>query len=814
MSDDTSDTKTPERINPTLIEEEMKTSYLDYAMSVIVGRALPDMRDGLKPVHRRILYSMQELGVFHNKPYKKSARIVGDCLGKYHPHGDTAVYDSLVRMTQVFSLRYPLIAGQGNFGSIDGDNAAAMRYTEAKLSKLSEEMLTDLDKDTVDFTDNFDGSLKEPSVLPCKFPGLLVNGSSGIAVGMATNIPPHNLVEVCDGVVRLIDNPEITIAELMESVKGPDFPTGGIIRGIQGIHSAYNTGRGKIIMLGILNVEETKTGKERIVVSEIPYQVNKSALIEGIADKVRAGIIEGVSDIRDESDRDGMRLVFELKQNAASSVVINQLYKHSRLKSTFGIIMLGLVDNIPRVLNLKETMEQFLSHRVVVVRRRTEFELKKAQARAHILEGLVTALNDIDNVIKKIKQSKDAATAKDVLIADYSFSEDQAKAILDMKLQKLASLEQEKINIEHKSLTELIVELTSILDSKEKISQIIKDELILIKEKYGDSRRTSIEEGDIDDITDEDLIPVEDMIVTVSHTGYIKRLSPETYKTQGRGGRGVLGAASKDEDFIEHLFCASTHDHLLVFTNKGKIHWLKVYRIPEASRQARGKAIINLIKLDSEEKVTAFIPVSEFDDSHYLIMSTRNGVIKKSSLELYSNPRKTGIIGIGLNEGDELLNVVLTDGNDNIVIATKEGMAVRFHERDVRPMGRSATGVRGVRLKGDDQVIGMVRGDDTRTLLTITENGYGKRTIISDYRLTKRGGVGVKNIICSERNGEAVNVLSVIDEDDVMFISQNGVIIRTQVSGISTIGRSTQGVRLMKLKEGDRVGAAAKIIQE
>ncbi|MFC1753516.1 DNA gyrase subunit A [Thermoproteota archaeon] len=801
------------RVKPKLIEEEMKASYLDYAMSVIVGRALPDVRDGLKPVHRRILYAMHDLGMLHNKPFKKSARIVGEVLGKYHPHGDTAVYDAAVRMAQDFSLRYPLIDGQGNFGSVDGDPAAAMRYTEARLAKMAEELLSDIDKDTVDFQPNFDGSLKEPTVLPSKFPNLLVNGSSGIAVGMATNIPPHNLSEVTSSVIELIDNPTASIKDLMKHIKGPDFPTGGIIIGRRGIKSACETGRGKVVVRARAEIEEFKN-KERIIISEIPYQVNKALLIEQIADLVKNGNLTGISDIRDESDKDGMRVVIEIKPSASSNVLLNQLYRHTRMESSFGIILLSLVDNAPKVLNIKDMITYFLNHRRIVIRRRTEFDLRKAEERAHILEGLIIALDDIDDVVQKIKKSKDVEVAKNTLMKDYSLTDIQAKAILEMRLQKLSSLEQEKIKEEHKKLMETIAELKSILSSEQRILSIIKDEMLEIREKYGDDRRTEITDGGDAEITDEDLIPEEEMVVTVTHAGYIKRLATATYRTQGRGGKGVVGTTSREEDFVEHLFIASTHDYVLFFTNKGKVYWLKVHELPQVSRQAKGKAIVNMIQLESGERVTAFVPVKEFDDAHFLVMATKQGLVKKSSLELYSRPRKGGIKGIGLNDGDELIDVRLTDGQSNIILATKQGMAIRFKEQDARPMGRTATGVRGIKLKKDDGVIGMVQGLDERTLLTITDHGFGKRTKIAEYRLINRGGVGVKNIICSPRNGGAVAVLSVTDEDDVMFISKNGVIIRTDVKGISQIGRATQGFRLMKINSGDTVVAAAKIIKE
>ncbi|MBW2967786.1 DNA gyrase subunit A [Candidatus Woesearchaeota archaeon] len=807
------DPNAAKNIIPTIVEEEIKKSYLDYSMSVIVGRALPDARDGLKPVHRRVLFAMHDLGMLSNKPFKKSARIVGEVIGKYHPHGDSAAYDTLVRMAQGFSLRYPLIQGQGNFGSIDGDSAAAMRYTEARLAKISEDLLEDINKDTVDFQPNFDGELKEPVVLPCKIPNLLVNGSSGIAVGMATNIPPHNIGEVIDGTVHLIDNPDAEPDDLMQFVQGPDFPTGGIITSTSGIHHAYNTGKGKIRVRAKTHFEDLKS-RTAIIISEIPYQVNKSILIEQIADLVRDKNITGIHDIRDESDRDGMRIVIELKADATQEVVLNQLFKHTRMESTFGMIFLGLVDNQPRILNLKELLSEFIGHRRNVVRRRTEFDLKKAEERAHILEGLITALNDIDAVVQKIKQSKDAETARSVLMADYSLSEMQAKAILEMRLQKLASLEQEKIRSEHKSLLELISQLKDILASEQRILDVIKSELKEMRDKYADPRLTEISEIEEEDISMEDLIEEEDMVVTITHDGYIKRTPVDTYRRQGRGGKGVIGATAKDEDFVEHLFVASTHSNVLFFTDQGQVHWLKVYHLPVGSRQAKGKAIVNLIGLRAEEKIKAFVPVMEFDDQHYLVFSTRNGTIKKTSLEQFSRPRKGGIRAITIGEGDELIDVVLTDGSMNLIIATKDGMAVRFSEDDVRPMGRAAAGVRGISLKGDDAVIGMVIADDEKTLLTATENGYGKRTPVPDYRLIKRGGVGVKNIVCSERNGCAVTIRSVTDDDELMLISQNGIIIRTAVKDISVIGRATQGVRIMRLQDGDRLMDAAKIINE
>jgi DNA gyrase subunit A len=804
--------KIQEKVVQKLIEEEMKSSYLDYSMSVIVGRALPDVKDGLKPVHRRILYAMQQMGMFHNKPFKKSARIVGEVLGKFHPHGDTAVYDSLVRMVQPFSLRYPLIRGQGNFGSIDGDRAAAMRYTEAKLSKLSEEMLKDIEKKTVKFVPNFDSSLKEPSFLPAKIPNLLVNGSSGIAVGMATNIPPHNLIEVADATIHLIDNPETGINDLMQFVKGPDFPTAGIISGTKGIKSAYATGRGRVVIKAKYNIEEGKNSK-RIIVSEIPYMVNKSLLLKEIADLVTDKKIRGISDLRDESDRNGMRVVIILKKDANQDIVINQLYKHTRLKTTFGVIMLALVDGQPKILNLSDLIQNYVDHRRAVVRKRTEFDLNKAEDRAHILEGLLIALGDIDNTVKMIKESKSADEAKKVLISKLEISEKQALAILDMRLQRLTGLEQEKIKKEHKELLELIEKLKTILADEKKILQIIKDELEELKKDYGDERRTEIVEEEEEEMIPEDLIKPENMVVTITHSGYIKRLPVATYKSQRRGGKGVIAAGTKEEDFVEDLFIANTHSYLLFFTNKGKVKWLKVYEIPESSRQSKGKAIINLLRLEEGEKITAFVPVREFKG--FLVMVTKKGVIKKTSLELFSRPRKGGIIALSLDSGDELISVRKTDGERNLIIATREGMAVRFSEKTLRPMGRTARGVRGIRLKREgDYVVEMVVGRENRTLLTVTEKGYGKRTPVADYRLINRGGSGVINIKCTEKNGKVVAVKSITDEDELMLISQKGIAIRVNAKSVSKIGRATQGVRVMRLAEGDKVVAAARIVKD
>ncbi|MBW2974498.1 DNA gyrase subunit A [Candidatus Woesearchaeota archaeon] len=800
-----------EEIIPREIEEEMKQSYVDYAMSVIVGRALPDVRDGLKPVHRRILFAMNDMGMFHNKPFKKSARIVGEVLGKYHPHGDTAVYDSMVRMAQQWSLRYLLIDGQGNMGSIDGDAQAAMRYTEARLKKLSEELLQDIDKDTVEFTPNFDGSLKEPTVLPAKVPNLLINGSSGIAVGMATNIPPHNMGEVVDGTIGLIENPDIEISQLMQHIKGPDFPTGATICGRKGIESAFRTGRGKVIVRA---KTELQPEKKRIVIKEIPYMVNKAELIKQIANLVNQGKIMGISDIRDESDREGMNIIIELRKDANSNIVINQLYKHTRMQDTFGIIMVALVNNEPKVMGIRQIIQHFISHRKEVVRKRTEFDLNKAKDRAHILEGLLTALQDIDKTVKLIKQSKSVQEARTTLQSDLSITEKQALAILEMKLQKLAALEQEKIKNEHSNLIKLIEELSSILSSEQRILDIIKKELIELKEQYGDERRTEIITEEAETFEMEDLIKEEKMVITVTHSGYIKRQPLNTYKKQKRGGKGIIAAGTKEQDFVEDIFIADTYSYILFFTNKGKIHWLRVYNVPEGSRQALGKSIVNLLQLEEDEKISAFIPVKEFKDKEFLIIATRNGTVKKTELMAYSNQRKGGIIAISLDQDDELIGAARTDGTKDIILATKNGAAVRFKETDVRPTGRSARGVRGATLKEGDEIIGMVVADDTKTLISITENGYGKRTSVSEYRLTRRGGLGVRNIICSDRNGKVVAVKSVEDDDDLMFISKSGITIRTPAKGISVIGRATQGMRLMKLGENDKVVAAAKISKD
>jgi len=800
------------KIIPRVIEDEMKKSYLDYAMSVIVGRALPDVRDGLKPVHRRILFAMSDLGLQSNKPFKKCARIVGETLGKYHPHGDSAVYDALVRLAQEFSMRYPLVKGQGNFGSVDGDSAAAQRYTEAKLQKISDEMLEDLDKETVPFVPNFDGSLEEPFVLPSKIPNLLINGSYGIAVGMATSIPPHNLKEVCCAIVELIENPDIEINELINYVKGPDFPTGGEIFGNMGIKQAYATGRGIITVRSKTNIEE-KNGKKRIVVSEIPYQVNKSMLIEQIAHLVKTKKVVGISDLRDESDRTGIRIVIELKKDSNVEFVQNLLFKYSKLQNNSSMILIALVNNEPKVLNLKDILKEFLKHRQIVVRKRTEYDLKKAKERFHILEGLMVALKNIDEVVELIKKSKSAHEAKAGLIERYALSEVQCQAILDMKLQKLAVLEQEKIVREHEDLKAKISGLKEILADEQKILDIIKGEMNYLIEKYGDERKTSIRENG-EELEIEDLIKQEKVVVTVTRSGYTKRIPLETYKVQNKGGKGIIGADTKEEDAVDQLFVADTHSYILVFTDFGKVHWLKVYNIPEARRQSMGKAFVNLLDLKKEEKVTSIIPIPMFEKEKYLLMCTKKGVIKKTSVENFSHPRKGGIIALGLEEDDSLVNVLLTDGKQQILIATRNGRAVKFHEKDARPMGRTARGVRGIKLQNEDFVAGIVIAEDDKKLLTITENGFGKRTIISDYRLISRGGKGVINIQCSERNGNVAAVKSVNDIDELVFISKKGIIIRTSSSQISCIGRNTQGVRIMRLGVGDKVVAAAKVVKE
>ncbi|OGU35333.1 MAG: DNA gyrase subunit A [Ignavibacteria bacterium GWB2_35_6b] len=802
-----------EKILPVSLEEEMKSSYIDYAMSVIVARALPDVRDGLKPVHRRVLFGMHELGMAYNKPYKKSARIVGEVLGKYHPHGDTAVYDSMVRMVQDFSLRYPLVDGQGNFGSVDGDSAAAMRYTEARLKRISEEMLRDLDKNTVDFAPNFDDSLQEPTVMPSYIPNLLINGASGIAVGMATNIPPHNLREVIDGLILLIDKPTAEVKDLMKHVYAPDFPTGGIIYGFEGVRDAFMTGRGRIIVRAKANIETHKNDRESIIITELPYQVNKANLIEKIAELVKDEKIKDISNIRDESDRDGMRVVIELKRDAQPAVVMNQLLKHTQMQVTFGVIMLALVHGVPKVLNLKEMMSHFLDHRMDVLIRRTKYELEAAEKRAHILEGYIIALDNIDAVIETIKKSKDVETAKQNLMKRFKLSEIQAKAILDMRLQRLTGLERKKIEDEYKEVLKLIEKLQGVLESETKRKKIIKDELLEVKERYGDDRRTEVV-LDTKEFSLEDVIAEEDVVVTISHSGFIKRFPVSGYRRQGRGGKGVTGAGTKDEDFIEHMFIASTHHYIMFFTDKGKCYWLKVHELPEGGRATRGRSILNLIEKDKQEEITAFVTVKEFTDDKFVIMFTKKGTIKKTVLSAYSNVRKGGINAINIVEGDELVDVKLTEGNNDIVIGTSNGMAIRFHENDVRDMGRTATGVRGINLgKGDVVVAGIVIKREA-TLLVATDKGFGKRSDISDYRITKRGGKGIITVKTGAKIGKMFSMMEVNDNDELVIITTGGMVIRQSVSELRVMGRNTPGVRIIRLTEGDSIADIAKVVSE
>ena len=804
-----------EKLVPVSIEAEVKTSYLNYSMSVIVGRALPDVRDGLKPVHRRILFAMQDLNLDHSKPYKKCARIVGETLGKYHPHGDTAVYDTLVRMAQDFSLRYPLVDGQGNFGSVDGDNAAAMRYTEARMASIADAMLGDIDKETVNFGPNFDASLQEPLLLPATLPNLLCNGSSGIAVGMATNIPPHNLSEVCDAISYLLDTPGAEIKDLLRHIKGPDFPTGGVICGKAGIKDAYNTGRGKVTVRARATVEHQKNGKDMIVVNEIPYQVQKAGLIETIAGLVDDKKIEGISDIRDESDKDGMRIVIELKRDVEPQIILNQLFKHTQMETTFGIIMLALVENRPRVLNIRQILDCYIGHRKVIIRRRTQFELDKALKRAHILEGLKIALKFIDRIIKVIKTSKSVPAAKENLMKEFGLSDVQSQAILEMQLQRLTALERDKIEAEYLELLKKIELCRSILASEKKIEAIIKEELEELKKKYGDERRTDIV-GEVEELEIDDLIADEDVVVTISHGGYIKRLPVSSYRKQKRGGKGATGAELKEEDFSEHLFVASTKDYLLVFTDKGQVYWVKVYEIPQAGKVSKGKAIVNLLELKAGEKVSSTIPVREFTPDKFLIMVTRLGSIKKTSLEAYGNPRKGGIIGITLDDKDELIGVELTDGKQEVLIGTREGKAIRFPEVQVRDMGRAARGVKGISLGKKDEVISMVLVQKDATILTVTELGFAKRTPAKEYRLTRRGGKGIINVKVTAKNGAAVSLKTVNDNDELMVITQNGMFLRCSIKDIRETGRASQGVRLIKLdsKDNDRVSCVAPVIAE
>lgn len=793
------------------ISQEMRTSFLDYAMSVIVSRALPDVRDGLKPVHRRILYAMNDLGMTSDKPYKKSARIVGEVIGKYHPHGDSAVYEAMVRMAQDFNYRYMLVQGHGNFGSVDGDSAAAMRYTEARMSKISMEILRDINKDTIDYQDNYDGSEKEPVVMPARFPNLLVNGAAGIAVGMATNIPPHQLGEVIDGVLAVSKNPEITLPELMEIIPGPDFPTAGLILGRSGIRKAYETGRGSITLRAKAQIEETSSGKPVIIITEIPYQVNKARLIEKIADLVRDKKIDGITDLRDESDRNGMRIVIELRRDANANVLLNNLYKQTALQTSFGINLLALVDGQPKVLSLKQCLEHYLDHQKVVIRRRTAFELRKAEARAHILEGLRVALDHLDEVISLIRNSQTAEIAKNGLIEKFSLTEKQAQAILDMRLQRLTGLEREKIEEEYQGLVELIAELKAILADEEKVLEIIREELTEVKERFNDERRTEIVTSGLETIEDEDLITCENIVVTLTHNGYIKRLPSSTYRSQKRGGKGIQGMGTNEDDFVEHLISTSTHDTILFFSNKGKVYRSKGYEIPEFGRTAKGIPIINLLEVEKGEWINAIIPVSEFDDESYLFFTTRHGISKRTPLSQFANIRNNGLIALSLRDEDELMAVRLTDGNKQIIIGTKNGLLIRFPETDVRQMGRTAAGVKGITLTDDDVVVGMEILEEDYHVLIVTEKGYGKLTPASEYRVQSRGGKGLKTCKITENNGSLVTVKATTGEEDLMIITASGVIIRMDIKDISTTGRVTQGVRLIRLGEQEHVATVALV---
>lgn len=796
------------------IEEEMRRSYMDYAMSVIIGRALPDIRDGLKPAHRRVLFAMHDLGNLFNKTYKKSARIVGDVIGKYHPHGDAAVYETIVRMAQHFSLRYPLVDGQGNFGSQDGDPAAAMRYTEVRMSEVAGELLADIEKETVDFLPNYDGTLQEPSILPAKIPNLLINGSSGIAVGMATNIPPHNLREVIDGIIALIKNPAISMEELISIIPGPDFPTSGLIYGRDGIREAYRTGRGSLQVRARAFIEKKEKGdKEYIVVSELPYQVNKARLIEKIAELAQEKKIDGIADLRDESDREGIRIVIELKRDKIAQVILNQLYQRTQMQVTFGIIMLALVDNQPRVLTLIDQLKYFVDYRKVVILRRTAYELKKAEHQAHILEGLKVALKNLDTIIALIRSSANPAAAKDGLMKQFKLSELQAQAILEMRLQRLTALEREKIEAEHREITKLIKRLKEILEKEELVKEIIVEELSKIREKYGDERKTEIVEKEAA-IELEDMIVEEDMVVTISHNGYIKRNPISLYRSQRRGGKGVTGMTTRQEDFVEHLFVASTHSHILFFTNSGKVFWQKVYDLPQAGRAAMGKAIVNLLNLGAEEKIAAILAVREFAEGKYIVMATKKGLIKKTPLMEYSRPRAGGIIALSIDKDDELIAARLTDGNQSLLLGGRKGKAIRFREEEARPVGRKARGVRGMSVGKDDEIIGMESIGEGATILTVTENGFGKRTNTSEYRIQGRGGMGIITIRTTERNGNVIGMKQVTDHDDVMLITNHGKIIRMKIKGISVIGRNTQGVKLINVDQGEKVVGIARLAEK
>ncbi|MCO4818118.1 MAG: DNA gyrase subunit A [Bacteroidetes bacterium] len=807
-----------EKIIPINIEDEMKTAYIDYSMSVIVSRALPDVRDGLKPVHRRVLYGMTELGLASNRSHKKSARIVGEVLGKYHPHGDSSVYDTMVRMAQNWSLRYPMVDGQGNFGSIDGDPPAAMRYTEARMRKIAEEMMTDIDKNTVDFQTNFDDSLKEPTVLPSKIPCLLVNGAAGIAVGMATNMAPHNLTEVINGTVAYIDNRDITISELMEHVKAPDFPTGGTIYGYEGVRNAFETGRGRIVMRGKAEVAVTKTGREQIIINEVPYQVSPSQIIVKAVDLVNEKIIDGIAEIRDESDRNGLRIVFDLKRDSIPNIVLNQLFKFTPLQTSFSVNNIALVKGRPEMLNLKQMIEYYVEHRHEVVVRRTEYDLEEARKKAHILEGLLIALDNLDDVIALIRASASPEEARNGLIDKFKLTEIQARAILDMRLQKLTGLERDKIRAEHAQIMATIARLEEILGNEELRFDIIKTELIEVRDKYGDERRTNIE-FDSGDLNIEDLIPNDDVVITISHMGYIKRTLLSEYRTQGRGGVGNRGVRHRDEDFVEHLLSAKTHNYMLFFTEQGRCFWMKVYEIPEGAKATKGRPIQNLIAMPKEDQIKAFISVEglkddEYLDNNFIVMCTKNGIIKKTTLRAYSRPRSNGINAITIKDGDELLEAKLTDGNNEILMAKKSGKAIRFNESLVRPMGRTAAGVRGVRLENEsDEVVGMVcvSNIEDETIMVVSEKGYGKRTAVQDYRITGRGGKGVKTLNITEKTGNLVTIKAVTDEDELMIINKSGIAIRLPLDELRVMGRATQGVRLIKMKDSDQIASVAKV---
>ena len=801
-------------IVPVDLNKERQKSFIAYAMAVIINRALPDVRDGLKPVHRRILYSMSELNMYPDKPYRKSARLVGDVLGKYHPHGDSAVYDAMVRLAQDFSIRYPLVDGHGNFGSVDGDGAAAMRYTESRMSKLTLELLRDIDKDTVDFYPNFDETLEQPAVLPARFPNLLVNGTGGIAVGMATNIPPHNMGEAIDATIALMDNPDISIEELIDIIPGPDFPTGGIIMGVSGIREAYKTGRGRIRVRAKTEIEKHGEDRERIIVTEIPYQVNKATLVEKIAELVRDKRIDGISDLRDESDKSGMRIVIELKRNANANVVLNHLYKHTQMQDTFGVIMLALVDGEPRVLNLKQVLEYYVEHQKDVIVRRTKFELEKAKKRAHILEGLIIALDNIDEIVNLIRSSADAASARAALIGRFGLTEIQAQAILDMRLQRLTGLERDKIEAEYKEVQERIAYYNSVLSTPQMVIDIIKADLMEIRGKFSDARRTEIT-FDEDDIDIDELIAREDMVVTLTHYGYVKRISLETYRAQKRGGKGVTAMSTREEDFAEQVFITCTHNQLLFFTNKGKVYMKKCYQIPEAGRTAKGTAIVNMLSLDPDEKVSAVFPIesSEAGKNSNLVIVTRGGIIKKTPFSEYSNIRQNGLRAVNLREDDELISVMATDGEKDIIVGTRDGMSIIFREGDVRPMGRVSTGVRAIKLRPGDEVVSACICERDRQVLVITEKGYGKRTNAAEYRLQTRGGIGLKSMNITEKTGKMCGLLIVDGTEDIMLINDAGVVIRMSVDEISLIGRSTQGVRVMRVDEDTKVVCVAKIVE-